>query len=92
MSAALLFPRLQHFMQKLQTLDPEVFSVLQFAKSDSVISVSVFWVMINTTPWGKNIWSWYYQFQMIGCVDKGKSTGWPTKSEENVDCQLILPT
>lgn len=83
----MLFSRLQRYVRKMATPDRKVFCVLQFAKSESVISVQcAFRVKFNCDPpCGKNIRRWYSQFETTGCVCKGKSTGRPTVSEANVD-------
>ena len=71
----------------MATRDSKAFCVLQFAKSESVISVQrAFRVKFKCDPpCGKNIRRWYSQFETTGCLCKGKSTGRPTVSEENVD-------
>ena len=65
----------------------KAFCVLQFSKTESVITVqrafcNCFGIDL---PLPQNIRRWYHQFEETGCLCKGKSSGRPRSSNENVE-------
>ncbi|XP_062820735.1 uncharacterized protein LOC103282930 isoform X1 [Anolis carolinensis] len=68
------------------SLEHKVFCVLQFTKTGSVTVVRrAFRGQFGTNPpTPKSIRRWYRQFEETGSLHKGKSTGRPRTSEENV--------
>ena len=62
------------------------FCVREFIKTESATAVQrTFRLRFNIQPpTRKNICRWNYQFEQIGCLCKGKSSGRPRVSEENV--------
>lgn len=71
----------------MATKEQKAFCVLQFAKTESVVTVQrAFRIKFGCDPPGdNNIRRWYHQFQDTGCLCKGKSTGRPRTSEESVE-------
>jgi hypothetical protein len=69
------------------TKEQKVFCVLQFAKTESVVTVTrAFRIKFGCDPPGdNNIRRWYHQFQDTGCLCKDKSTGRPRTSGESVE-------
>jgi len=62
------------------------FCVREFIKTESATAVQrAFRLRFNIQPpTRKNICHWNHQFEQIGCLCKGKSSGQPRVSEENV--------
>lgn len=71
----------------MATSEQKAFCVLQFAKSESVVTVQrAFRIKFRCDPPSdNNIRRWYHQFETTGCLCKGKSTGRPRVSEESVE-------
>jgi len=71
---------------KMATLQHTSFCVHAFIKTESATAVqSAFHLRFNIQPpKKKNICRWHNQFELIGCLCKGKSSGRPRVSEENV--------
>lgn len=67
--------------------EQKAFCVLQFAKTESVITVQrAYRIRFGCAPPSdNNIRRWYHQFEDTGCLCKGKSTGRPKVSEETVE-------
>ena len=65
----------------------KAFCVLQFAKCESVITIQRAYRLRFQCdpPCGKNIRRWYRQFATNGCLCKGKSTGRPKVTVQDVD-------
>lgn len=70
----------------MATPQGKVLCVLQFSKTESVIAVQrAFKRRFGIDPpMPKSIRRWYRQFEVTGCLCKGKSPGRPSTSEENV--------
>ena len=64
----------------------KMFCVLEFIKTQSATAVHrAFRLRFNSQPpTRKSICRWNHQFEQIGCLCKGKSSGRPNVSEENV--------
>jgi len=64
----------------------KIFCVREFIKTESATAVHrVFRLRFNIQPpTGKSICRWNHQFEQIGCPCKGKSSGRPRVSQENV--------
>ena len=64
----------------------KIFCVREFIKTESATAVQhVFLFCFDIQPpMRKSICHWNHQFEQIGCLCKGKSSGWPRVSEENV--------
>jgi len=64
----------------------KIFCVREFIKTQSATAVQrAFRLRFNTQPPPrKSICRWNHQFEQIGCLLKGKSSGRPRVSEENV--------
>jgi len=65
----------------------KAFCVLRFSKCESMITVKRdfrrrYGIDAPTT---QSIRQWYKQFEETGCLCKGKSTGWPRVSDDNVE-------
>jgi len=67
-------------------MEHKIFCVREFIKTESPSAVQrAFRLRFNIQPpTRKNICRWNHQFEQIGCVCKGKSSGQPRVSEENV--------
>jgi hypothetical protein len=70
----------------MATQQQKAFCILQFANTNSVTNVQR---LLRTRfgidpPARKTIYSWCRQFEDTDCICKGKSTGRPRVSEENV--------
>ena len=74
------------FERKMATMQHKIFYVREFIKTESLTAVQrAFCLHFNTQPpMRKSIYRWNHQFKQIGCLCKGKSSGWPRVSEENV--------
>ena len=68
------------------TMQQNIFCVREFIKTESATAVQrAFRLHFNIQPRSrKNICRWNHQFEQIGCLCKGKSSGRPRVSEENV--------
>ena len=64
----------------------KIFCVREFIKTESATAVQLaFRLRFNIQPpTRKSICRWNYQFEQTGCLCKGKSSGRPRVSEENV--------
>jgi len=64
----------------------KTFCVREFIKTESPTAVQrAFRLRFNIQPpTGKKICHWNHQFEQIGCLFKGKSSGRPRVTEENV--------
>jgi len=64
----------------------KIFCVREFIKTESATAVQrAFRLRFNIQPpTRKSIYRWKHQFEQIGCLCKGKSSGRPHVSEENV--------
>jgi len=64
----------------------KIYCVPEFIKTESATAVQrAFRLRFNTqNPTGNSICCWNHQFEQIGCLCKGKSSGRPRVSEENV--------
>ena len=71
---------------KMATMQHKIFCVREFIKTESATAVqSAFLLRFNVQPpTRKSICPWNHQFELTGCVCKGKSSGRPHVSEENV--------
>ena len=71
---------------KMATMHHKIFFVREFIKTESPTAVQrVFRLRFNIhPPTRKSICRWNHQFEQIGCLCKGKSSGRPRVSEENV--------
>ncbi|RZF32102.1 hypothetical protein LSTR_LSTR003965 [Laodelphax striatellus] len=71
----------------MATSEQKAFCVLQFAKTESVVTVQrAFRIKFGCDPPSdNNIRRWFHQFEDTGCLCKGKSTGRPRVSEEDVE-------
>nr|XP_053652252.1 cilia- and flagella-associated protein 251-like isoform X1 [Cherax quadricarinatus] len=70
----------------MATPQHKAFCVLQYGRTESVIAVQRAFLRRFgiDPPMPKSIRRWYRQFEETGCLCKGKSTGRPRTSEENV--------
>lgn len=73
-------------MSEMATVQHKVFCVLEFAKSESQVTVQrAFRLKFGIKPpTRKSISRWFTQFQQTGSVCKGKSPGRPRVSEDDV--------
>ena len=71
---------------KMTTMQHSILCVREFIKTESPTAVQrAFHLRFNIQPpTRKSICSWSHQFEQIGCLCKGKSSGRPRVSEENV--------
>jgi len=71
---------------KMATMQHKIFCVREFIKTESATAVQrAFRLRFNIQPpTRKNICRWNHQFEQTGCLCKGKSSGRPRVSEENV--------
>ena len=71
---------------KMATMQHKIFCVREFIKTESATTVQrAFLLRFNIqTVKRKSICRWNHQFEQIGCLCKGKSSGQPRVSEENV--------
>ena len=71
---------------KMATMQHKIFCVREFIKTESATAVQrAFRLRFNIQPpTRKSICRWNHQFEQIGCLCKGKSSGRPRVSEENV--------
>lgn len=71
----------------MATSEQKAFCVLQFAKTESVVTVQrAFRIKFGCDPPSdNNIRRWFHQFEDTGCLCKRKSTGRPRVSEEDVE-------
>ena len=71
---------------KVATMQHKILYVREFIKTESVTAVRrVFHLCFNIhPPTRKSICHWNHQFEQIGCLCKGKSSGRPRVSEENM--------
>jgi len=69
------------------TVNKKAFCVLEFAKSESIVTVQRrFRIMYHTEPLtDKTIREWYMKFQQSGCLCAAKRSGRPGPSAETVD-------
>jgi len=70
----------------MAAMQHKVFYVREFIKTESATAVlRAFRLRFNIQPsTRKSICRWNHQFEQIGCLCKGKSSGRPRVSEENV--------
>ena len=70
----------------MATMQHKIFCVREFIKSESATAVQrAFRLRFNIQPpTRKIIRRWNHLFEQIGCLCKGKSSGRPRVSEENV--------
>ena len=70
----------------MATKQRNIFCIREFINTESATAVQrAFRLRFNIRPpTRKSICRWYHQFEQIGCVCKGKSSGRPSVSEENV--------
>jgi len=70
----------------MATMQHKIFCVREFIKTESATAVQrAFCLYFNIQPpTRKSICHWNHQFEQIGCLCKGKSSGRPRVSEENV--------
>ena len=71
---------------KMATMQHKIFYFRELIKTESATAVQrVFRLRLNIQhPTRKSICRWNHQFEQIGCLCKGKSSGRPRVSEENV--------
>ena len=71
---------------KMATTQHKIFCVHEFSKTESATAVQrTFHLRFNIQPpTRKSICCWNHQFEQIGCLCKGKSSGRPSVSEENM--------
>ena len=78
----------------MATMQQKIFCVREFIKTESVSAVQrAFRLRFNIqSPTRKSICRWNHQFEQIGCLCKGKSSGRPRVSEENVKrgCRVAI--
>ena len=74
------------FESKMATVQHKIFCVRDFIKTESPTAVRrAFRLRFNIQPpTRKSICRWNHQFEQTGCLCKGKSSGRPRVSEENV--------
>jgi len=77
----------------MATMQHKIFCVCEFIKTESATAVQrAFRLRFNIQPpTRKIICFWNHQFDQIGCLCKGKSSGRPNVSEENVRRGCIVP-
>ena len=70
----------------MATMQHKIFCVREFFKTESATAVQrVFLLRFNIQPQTrKSISRWNHQFEQMGCLCKGKTSGRPRVSEENV--------
>jgi len=70
----------------MATMQHNIFYVREFIKTESATAVQrAFRLRFNIQPpTRKSTCRWNHQFEQIGCLCKGKSSGRPRVSEENV--------
>jgi len=70
----------------MATMQHKIFCVREFIKTEPATAVHrAFRLRFNIQPpTRKSICRWNHQFEQIGCLCKGKSSGRPRVSEENV--------
>jgi len=70
----------------MATVQHKIFCVREFIKTESATAVQrAFRLRFNIQPPTRNnICRWNHQFEQIGCLCKGKSSGRPRVSEEKV--------
>ena len=70
----------------MATIQHKIFCVREFIKTQSATAVQrAFRLRFNIQPpTRKSICLWNHQFEQIGCLCKGKTSGRPRVSEENV--------
>jgi len=70
----------------MATMQDKIFYVRELIKTESATAVRrAFLLCFNIQPpVRKSICRWNHQFEQIGCLCKGKSSGQPGVSEENV--------
>jgi len=70
----------------MATMQHKIFCFREFIKTESATAVLLaFLLRFNIQPpTRKSICRWNHQFEQIGCLCKGKSSGRPRVSEENV--------
>ena len=70
----------------MATVQQKAFCVLQFSRCESVVTVQREFRRRYgiDPPSAQSIRRWYRQFEETGCLCKGKSTGRPHVSEDNV--------
>ena len=78
---------LEALVAKMATREQQTFCVLQFAKTESVITVQrAFRIKFHCNlPSENNIRRWYRHIEDTGCHCKGKSSGRPSMIEERVE-------
>ena len=77
---------LEALVAKMATREQKAFCVLQFAKTEPVITVQrALRIKFHCNPPTDNIRRWYHQFEDTGCLCKGKSSGRPSVIEERVE-------
>ena len=71
---------------KMATMQHKIFFVRELIKTESATAVHrAFRLRFNIQPpTRKSICLWNHQFEQIGCLCKGKSSGRPGVSQENV--------
>ena len=71
---------------KMATMQHKIFCVREFIKIESATAVQrAFRHCFNIQPpTGKSICRLNHQFEQIGCLCKGKSSGRPRESEESI--------
>ena len=71
---------------KMATMQHKMFCVREFIKTESATAVQrAFRLRFNIQhPTRKSICRWNHQFEQIACLCKGKSSGSPHVSEENM--------
>ena len=70
----------------MAAMEHKIFCVREFIKTESATAVQrAFRLRLNIQPsTRKSICRWKHQFEQIGCLYKGKCSGRPRVSEENV--------
>ena len=76
----------QRQLSKMATIHHKIFCVREFIKTESATAVQrAFRLRFNIQPpTRKSICRWNHQFEQIGCLCKGQSSGRPRVSDENV--------
>ena len=71
---------------KMVTMQHKIFCIREFIKTESATAVQHAFHLhfIIQPPTRKNMCRWNHEFEQIGCLCKGKSSGRPRVSEENV--------
>jgi len=72
---------------KMATMQHKIFCIRELIKTESATAVQrAFCLHFNIQLSTRNsICCWNHQFKQIGCLCKGKSSGQPHVSEENVE-------